>query len=57
MRIVVSIFIRVYLYSLSGSIWFGDSNEYIEVINNIYNEYGFSRYDITEKKLMLCYQI
>ncbi len=57
LMIVVSIFIRVYLYSLSGSIWFGDSNEYIEVINNIYNGYGFSRYDITEKKLMLCYQI
>ncbi len=52
LMIIVSIFIRFYLYSFSGPVWFGDAQEYIEVINNIYNGRGFSRFDCVEGKIM-----
>lgn len=50
--IILSTLIRIYLCSIHGPAYLGDSNEYIEVINNIYHGYGFSKLDIVEKKIM-----
>ncbi len=52
LMIIISIFVRFYLYSFSGPVWFGDATEYIEVINNIYNGRGFSRFDCVEGKVI-----
>ncbi|MCX7641860.1 MAG: glycosyltransferase family 39 protein [Elusimicrobiales bacterium] len=50
--IIISITLRIIFFFDRGIIYFGDSHEYIEVISNISNGYGFYRFDIIEKKLM-----
>jgi 4-amino-4-deoxy-L-arabinose transferase-like glycosyltransferase len=43
--------IKIFLLSKSGAIYAGDSGEYIEVIKNISNGYGFSRVDIVDGQM------
>lgn len=50
--VITALIIKLYLFSLTGPIYFGDSVEYLEVMNNIHNGHGFSLFDIVEKKLM-----
>jgi len=49
--LVLSLGIRIFLLSKSGAIYAGDSGEYIEVIKNISNGYGFSRVDIVDGQI------
>ena len=49
--LVFSLGIRIFLLSKSGAIYSGDSEEYIEVIKNILNGYGFSRIDIVDGQM------
>jgi hypothetical protein len=49
--LVFSLVIRIFLLSKSGAIYSGDSEEYIEVIKNILNGYGFSRIDIVDGQM------
>ena len=49
--LVFSLVIRIFLLSKSGAIYSGDSEEYIEVIKNILNGYGFSRIDIVDGQI------
>jgi hypothetical protein len=49
---ITSIFIRIYFLSIDGPRYAGDSDEYLEVMNNISNGLGFSRIDPGANKLM-----
>ena len=49
--LVFSLGIRIFLLSKSGPKYDGDSGEYIEVIKNISNGYGFSRVDIADGQM------
>jgi 4-amino-4-deoxy-L-arabinose transferase-like glycosyltransferase len=49
--LVFSLGIRIFLLSKSGPIYSGDSEEYIEVVKNISNGYGFSKIDIANGQM------
>ncbi|MCX7648072.1 MAG: glycosyltransferase family 39 protein [Elusimicrobiales bacterium] len=46
--LIFSISLKLFLLHKSGPIYYGDSAEYLEVINNINNGFGFSRIDISD---------
>ena len=49
--LVFSLLVRIFLLSRSGPIYLGDSQQYLEVMNNILDGYGFSRIDTTDGKI------
>lgn len=46
--LIFSISLKLFLLHKSGPVYYGDSAEYLEVINNINNGLGFSRIDISD---------
>lgn len=46
--LIFSISLKLFLLHKSGPIYYGDSAEYLEVINNINNGFGFSRIDLSD---------
>lgn len=50
LMMTLSMSLRIYLISLNGPAYGGDSREYLEVIRNISDGYGFKRLDIVSGK-------